>query len=74
MNLYCNVAPLRKERGRGRKGINYTLTKMYNRFEIENCCFSMQSGKPQLIAFLNNRANVELCRNAAHYDLDVKAL
>lgn len=33
-------------------GTNYTHTKMYNRFEIENCCFSMQSGKPQLIAFL----------------------
>lgn len=25
---------------------------MYNRFEIENCYFRMQSGKPQLIAFL----------------------
>lgn len=52
MNLYCNVAPLKKKRGRGRMGINYTLAKMYNRFEIENCCFSMQSRKPQLIAFL----------------------
>lgn len=33
-------------------GINYTLTKMFNRFEIENCWFSMQSRKSQLIAFL----------------------
>lgn len=32
--------------------VNYILTKMYNRFETENCYFSMQSGKPQLIAFL----------------------
>lgn len=32
--------------------VNYTLMKMYNSFEIENCYFSMQCKKPQLIALL----------------------
>lgn len=50
MNLYYNVATFRNEGG-GENGCKLHLTKMYNRYEIENCCFSMQSGKPQLIVF-----------------------
>lgn len=33
-------------------GTNYTLTRMKNWSEIENCYFTTQSGKPQSIASL----------------------
>lgn len=38
--------------GGGGNGWKLYLTTMCKRFEIENYYFSVQSGKPQLIAFL----------------------
>lgn len=47
-----------------REGINYTLTKIYNRFKFENYYFSMQDSKLQLITVLPPvRLHREVLRN-----------
>ena len=53
-------------------GINYTLTRMNNWSEIENCYFSIQRGKPQLITFLTIDKMLNFEKNVAHSDLNGK--
>lgn len=54
--------------------VNYTLTTMYNSFEIENCYFSVQCRKPQLIAFLTSGTVFHFVEIQHINDLSVKVL